>query len=218
MNRTLSIATAIALLAAVALPVLSVHRERARRAQCLQNMRMIWEAMILYASDYGGSLPVMSPLVAGSRQGGENGFSRHATVLLAKGFLRSPAVLVCPSDKEDGDPMRPLSDDGSTGHARVRVGNPASLTWFNISYVYVAGLTVRDPGSFLVLADEHWDSEGDCPAECSHDVDAFDNHGRAGRNVLFLDGRGYWLPGPKLDDAYRPIRDSQANYRTRTVD
>jgi prepilin-type processing-associated H-X9-DG protein len=214
----LSLAALIAVLVAVALPVVSVQREHARRARCLRNMHAIWEGMMLYASDNNGTLPVLSPLIEGSRREGEKGFNRHAMLLLSKGYVRSPAMFVCPSDKEDGDPMRPLSDDGSTGHARVRVGDPANLLWFNISYVYVAGLTVRDPGKFLVLADEHWDSEGDCPAECPHDLDAFDNHGRTGRNVLFLDGRGQWLPGPKLDDAYRPIRDGKADYRTRTVD
>lgn len=214
----LTLTAVIAVLVALMLPVFSVQREHARRAQCLRNMHTVWESMMLYASDYRGSLPVISPLIDGSRREGEKGFNHHATLLLAQGFLRTPAALVCPSDKEDGDPMRPLSDDGATGHARVRVGNPSSLAWFNISYVYVAGLTVRDPVNFLVLADEHWDSEGDCPAECSHDMDAFDNHGRAGRNVLFLDGRGHWLDNPKLDEAYRPIQDANANYRTRTVD
>jgi prepilin-type processing-associated H-X9-DG protein len=132
---------------------------------------------------------------------------------------------VCPSDKEDGDPSKPLSDDGSTGHARVRVaqGGPpwesaTNIRWFNISYVYVAGFTVRDRGDFLILADEHWDSEGNCPADCRHDLDQFDNHGKAGRNVLFLDGHGQWLPGVRIDAAYQPIQTYGANYRTRTVD
>ena len=216
--RTLTLVAVIALLGALALPVLSVQREKARRAQCLANEHSIWEAMTLYAADNHGWLPAVSPLIDGSRREGEKGFDRHAALLLDQGYLRSRAVFVCPSDKEDGDPSRPLSDDGSTGHARVRVATNNHPTWFNISYVYVAGLTVRDPGNFLVLADEHWDSEGDCPADCNHDLDAYDNHGRAGRNVMFLSGRGYWLPGIKLDEAYRPIQDAQANYRTRTVD
>ena len=92
------------------------------------------------------------------------------------------------------------------------------MTWFNISYVYVAGLSVRDPVSFLLLADEHWDSEGDCPAECSHDLDQFDNHGKAGRNVLFADGSGHWLSSLTLNEIYLPISKSDAAYRARTVD
>lgn len=214
--RNLTLIAVVALLGALALPALSVQREKLHRAQCLANMHSIWEAMTLYATDYHGSLPAVSPLVNGSRREGEKGFDRDAALLLNFGFLRNPAVFVCPSDKEDGNPFRPFSDDGSTGHARVAPNS--TPTWFNISYVYVAGLTVRDPGNYLVLADEHWDSEGDCPAECNHDVDQYDNHGKAGRNVMFLNGRGNWLPGPKLDEAYRPIQDGQANYRTRTVD
>src|SRR5207244_1212741 len=116
----------------------------------------------------------------------------------------------CPSDKEDGDPLQPL---GSDSHQRVSVARDGNLQWFNLSYVYVAGLTVRDRGDFLLLADEHWDSEGDCPAECSHDLDPFDNHGKAGRNVMFLDGHGEWLPGPSLSKAYESIEKHEANYR-----
>lgn len=210
-------AVAVAVLMAAGLPALSVQRERAHRLRCLANQRAIWEAMNLYAADYRGWLPALSPLVQGSRREGENGLHRHATLLLSRGYLRNAARFVCPSDREDGNPREPFSEDGSSGHARVRVARE-NLQWFHLSYVYVAGLTVRDAGDFLVLADEHWDSEGDCPAECVHDLDPFDNHGNKGRNVLFLDGRGEWLPGVSLAGVYEPILRAGAHYRTRTVD
>ena len=227
--RPLTLGALAAVVAAVALPTLNMEIERSRRARCLGNLRNIWAAMNLYANDYRGWLPAVSPLVSGSRLKGENGFDRDVVLLLNGGYATGPAIFVCPSDQEDGDPTRPLGDGSSTGHAGVRVarggppwvagGQPgANITWFNISYVYIAGLTMRDPGNFLLLADEHWDSEGDCPAECNHDIDQFDNHGKAGRNVLFLDGSGRWLTSPSLNDAYKPIVDSQATYRTRTVD
>ena len=217
--RPLTLGALAALLVALAMPALNVQIERARRARCLGNMRNIWSAMNLYANDYRGWFPAVSPLIDGSRREGEKGFNRDAALLLNAGYAQDPAIFVCPSDKEDGDPMHPLSDDGSTGHARVRVARDGTdITWFNVSYVYIAGLTTRDSGKFLLLADEHWDSEGDCPAECSHDLDQFDNHGKAGRNALFVDGSGRWLAGPSLREAYRPILEHQATYRTRTVD
>ena len=49
-------------------------------------------------------------------------------------------------------------------------------------------------------------------------VAVFDNHGKSGRNVLFVDGTGHWLAGASVSDAYKPIQTFQANYRTRTVD
>lgn len=224
--RALTMVMMIAVVAALGLPLLNLQRERARRAQCLNNMRSIWAAMSLYANDYKGWFPAMSPLgMDGTRGDGEIGFDRHAALLLNLGYASSPSIFVCPSDKEDGDPMRPLSDDGSSGHARVRVarGGPPwtsarNINWHNNSYFYLAGLTIRDPGEFFVLADEHWDSEGNCPAECRHDLDPFDNHGKAGRNVFFLDGRGAWLAGVRIDEVYQPIQTRGANYRTRTVD
>jgi prepilin-type processing-associated H-X9-DG protein len=186
--------------------------------------------MSLYASDFRGWFPAMSALGRdGTRGEAENGLDRHCSLLLNLGYTHNPSIFVCPSDKEDGDPSMPLSDDGSTGHARVSVakGGPtwipgeepqANFFWYNVSYVYVAGLTIHDRNDFLLLADEHWDSEGACPADCRHDLDQFDNHGRAGRNVLYLDGHGEWLSGVSLDDAYAPIHENHAQYRTRTVD
>lgn len=230
MVSTLTLVSLIAVLVALALPALDVQMERARRARCLSNERAIWAAMSLYASDFNGWFPVMSALGRdGTRSDAEKGFDRHASLLLNLGYARDPAIFVCPSDKEDGDPSGPLSDDGLSGHARVRPasGGPrwipgtepgANFFWYNVSYVYVAGFTTRDRSDFLLLADEHWDSEGDCPADCRHDLDQFDNHGRAGRNVLYVDGRGEWLPGASLDAAYDPIRQNRAHLRSRTVD
>jgi hypothetical protein len=230
MANTLTLISLVALLVALALPALDARLERARRARCLGNERAIWAAMSLYASDFRGWFPVMSSLDrGGSRTDAENGFDRHCSLLLNLGYTHDPSIFVCPSDKEDGDPAMPLSDDGSTGHARVRAANggppwvpgeqpQANFFWYNVSYIYVAGFTIHDRDDFLLLADEHWDSEGECPADCRHDLDQFDNHGRAGRNVLYLDGRGEWLPGVSLDDAFAPIRENHAQYRSRTVD
>jgi prepilin-type processing-associated H-X9-DG protein len=230
MANTLTLISLVALLIALALPALDVQLEGARRARCLGNERAIWAAMSLYASDFRGWFPAMSALGRdGTRGTAENGLDRHCSLLLNLGYTHAPSIFVCPSDKEDGDPAMPLSDDGSTGHARVRVasGGPpwvpgeephANFYWFNVSYVYVAGFTIHDRDDFLLLADEHWDSEGACPADCRHDLDQFDNHGRAGRNVLYLDGHGEWLPGVSLDDAYAPIHENHAQYRSRTVD
>jgi hypothetical protein len=229
-TSTLTLASLIAILIALALPALDMQVELARRARCLGNERAIWAAMSLYANDFHGWFPAISPLGRdGTRSDAEKGFDRHCSLLLNLGYTRDPAIFVCPSDKEDGDPSDPLSNDGSTGHARVRPasggppwihgGEPGeNFRWYNVSYVYVAGFTTHDHGDFLLLADEHWDSEGDCPADCPHDLDQFDNHGRAGRNVLYLDGRGEWLPGVSLGPAYIPIRESKANLRSRTVD
>jgi len=216
--NTLTVWAAAAVLVALALPMINLERERANRIRCMDNLHGIWQAMTAYSYDYHGWLPAMSQLDPnGTRGPAENGFNRHADLLLNLGYMKDPALFVCPSDKEDGNPYVPFSADGSSGHAPVTVGKPP-LQWYNISYFYVAGLTRADHGDFLLLADEHWDSEGDCPADCRHDLDQFDNHGKFGRNVLFLDGHGEWLPGIEIDPAYESIRRAGANYRTRTVD
>lgn len=224
--RHLTLGALAAVVLALALPLLDAQLERRHRAQCLNNLHSIWNAMQLYATDYNGWFPAISRLEGnGSRGMAEKGFNRHCSLLLNLHYASDPAIFVCPSDKEDGDPSRPISDDGSTGHARVRVarGGPpwiaaGNFAWYNLSYVYVAGLTRYDRGDFLLLADEHWDSEGDCPADCRHDLDQYDNHGKVGRNVFFVDGHGDWLAGPRIDNAYASILAGKARSRTRTVD
>ncbi len=48
----------IAILAAMLLPALNRARERARQAQCVSNMRQCGLAFQMYASDYGGIIPL----------------------------------------------------------------------------------------------------------------------------------------------------------------
>src|SRR5690242_17534102 len=48
----------IAVLLAILLPVLSGAREYARQAKCASNMRQIVLAMLMYANDNEGTLPI----------------------------------------------------------------------------------------------------------------------------------------------------------------
>src|ERR1017187_9335757 len=108
MANTLTLASVVALLVALALPALDVQVERARRVRCLGNERAIWAAMSLYTSDFHGWFPVMSTLGRdGSRTDAENGLDRHCSLLLNLGYTHDPSIFVCPSDKEDGDPAMP---------------------------------------------------------------------------------------------------------------
>lgn len=47
----------IATLAALLLPALGGARERARRVNCLNNLRQLYQGFVLYAQDYRGRLP-----------------------------------------------------------------------------------------------------------------------------------------------------------------
>ena len=47
----------IAILAAMLLPALSQAREKARRASCMNNLKQIGLAMLMYSNDYDGYIP-----------------------------------------------------------------------------------------------------------------------------------------------------------------
>ncbi len=79
----------IAILASLLLPVLAKAKEKARRVQCLSNLRQVSLAMFIYATDNGNRYPSGTP-------GSETLADKK---LLDVGYLKSPGVLACPNDR-----------------------------------------------------------------------------------------------------------------------
>src|SRR5438045_4062886 len=51
----------LAFLIAIAVPILAKNAAKARRAQCVNNLKQITRAVLLYADDYKGTLPILDP-------------------------------------------------------------------------------------------------------------------------------------------------------------
>jgi prepilin-type N-terminal cleavage/methylation domain-containing protein/prepilin-type processing-associated H-X9-DG protein len=81
----------IGLLAAMLLPALNNAREASRRAVCTSNLRQVGQAMVLYADDYGGSLPVQ-------RVGGAGSVDWSG---LLTNNVKSTGFFACPSDRNE---------------------------------------------------------------------------------------------------------------------
>lgn len=78
----------IAILAAMLLPVLTKAREKARQAVCMNNMKQVGLAMMLYAGDYDGWL---ASSIAG--------YTGWYGILFEKGYLKGKALVICPTDR-----------------------------------------------------------------------------------------------------------------------
>ena len=98
----------IAILAAMLLPAINRGKERAKRIECLNNLKQAGIGFHLFAHDHGGKFPMQISTndggseefaASGSNVGGEFSFSfQHFRAL--ESDLGSPQVLACPADLE----------------------------------------------------------------------------------------------------------------------
>jgi type II secretory pathway pseudopilin PulG len=92
----LAVLGTVALLMAVAVPLLAGNRSSSDRAVCQSNLRQIGRAFTMWADDHEGLFPW---LTAGVNQ---NGLANNAWYLfyLVAAELQTPRVLACPADIE----------------------------------------------------------------------------------------------------------------------
>jgi len=162
----------IGILAAMLLPALNQAREKARRANCLSNLKQIGLGIAMYADSYNSRMP----LASGSPP------SLQGSLNLLSNVVTSAKVFACPSDSS----------------AKAQPGYPLSnCTTFGVSYTYVAGLFWQDqPDSIIAL-----DRLGGSPVavgnytiggQWSGTATPVAPHKNQGGNILFNDGHVSW--------------------------
>jgi prepilin-type N-terminal cleavage/methylation domain-containing protein/prepilin-type processing-associated H-X9-DG protein len=163
----------IGILAAMLLPALNQAREKARRANCLSNLKQIGLGIAMYADNYNGRMPLNSsspPSLCGSFN-------------LLSNVVTSAKIYACPSD--------------SAAKAQSGYGLTNTATTFGVSYTYCAGLFWQDqPDSIIAL-----DRMGGSPVSSasytvggrwSGTASPVAPHKDQGGNVLFNDGHVSW--------------------------
>jgi prepilin-type N-terminal cleavage/methylation domain-containing protein/prepilin-type processing-associated H-X9-DG protein len=84
----------IAILASILFPVFAQARESARKVSCSSNLRQLGIAWSMYAQDYDETVV---PVWFGGGGGGTAAVSGPWPVLFNQGYIKSKALLICPS-------------------------------------------------------------------------------------------------------------------------
>jgi len=170
----------IGILAAMLLPALNSAREKARRANCMSNLKQVGLGIAMYSDSYNGRMPEAPP-----SGGGAGSISLCASFNLLSNIVTSAKIFACPSDNAaKAQTTFPLTNN-----------SPGTLA---CSYTYCVGLFWQDqPDSIIAL-----DRMGAVASGGSYTLGArwqgsgnktpIAPHKDQGGNILFNDGHVAW--------------------------
>jgi prepilin-type N-terminal cleavage/methylation domain-containing protein/prepilin-type processing-associated H-X9-DG protein len=213
----------IAILAAMLLPALARAKDKAKRTQCMSNLRQVGLGAQLYAADYKGHL------VIDSRGAPPNTWLNGPDDLTWQypDLVRNLNAFVCPGTKNVVRPntfldgltgqnlVMDLRDNatggagGTNGHSYEVLGevhhtNKVTQT-FCQTYTLKGNAhgmrgTIPGPAAFWLVHDTD-------DAGTNNRWDRPDNHGAGGGNVAYCDGHAGWVPIQKHQQEWNITRD-----------
>ncbi|MBL9135964.1 MAG: prepilin-type N-terminal cleavage/methylation domain-containing protein [Verrucomicrobiales bacterium] len=177
----------IGILASLLLPALGQARGKARATQCLNNLRQVGMATLMYGQDQAGLVPIDAPLLKGVTWG---------SLLATNAGVRPFDQFVCPS-------YRPFRFTNWITIYGVRLDPPPTYT--RGSFREILNLeAVERPVEYLHLADTTSRGREGYGAQQFYFFRAASEkevHGRHGRNAngFFLDGHVEGMNRPRLE-------------------
>lgn len=159
----------IGLLAVILVPAVSGGMAKARRAQCMNNLKAIGASTLAYGTEHRGRLPKIG-------SGGDfASLTEMVKAFFEDGYLETPETWVCPTD---------------SGRTACRAADIDSFqTSANCSYFYFEGynpLKVDSVNKMPLFCDR---ARGGLKAALT----SADNHGARYRNVVYLGGAAMTL-------------------------
>ena len=94
----LVVVAVIAILAAMLLPALAGAHDRARRIQCVNNLKQCGLAFRIWEGDNGDKYPMDVPLAKGGTKECDNGADTFRHFQVMSNELSTPKILACPAD------------------------------------------------------------------------------------------------------------------------
>ncbi|MGA2138997.1 MAG: type II secretion system protein [Verrucomicrobiia bacterium] len=172
----------IGILAAMLLPALNQAREKARRANCLSNLKQLGLGIAMYADNYNGRVPLDT--LATPNIG--------ASFNLLSNVVTSAKIFTCPSD-------------GSKKISTIYPLDTTQHAYTNISYAYCPYILWQDqPDSILALdrmeyassasytKSAKWLASTSASGASAATGSGPAPHKDAGGNILFNDGHASW--------------------------
>ena len=170
----------IGILAGMLLPALAAAREKARRAQCMNNAREIGKAIQMYSGDFGDRTPA----------GGSTYTTVTTNLSLTLNYLQYPKVLQCPSStKSPGTTWATASDTTNCSYAYQGAGPGGTNTM--IAMVDPNDIVIWDEGCGASTAGANANSA--FAINSAWNVTTASHKTGAGGNVLFGDMHVAWL-------------------------
>lgn len=174
----------IAILAALLLPALASSKAKAKRIECLNNLKQVVLGLRLWANDNDAKFPWQVLPADGGAMGTDNWPDYF---VVASNQLGSPKILVCPADKQ----KIPVSDwtdaDGNTSFSFFvgldsNEGNPESIVTGDRVFSGVGGFEFS------------WSAASGTSIDASFDGTV---HGNAG-NIALSDGSAHEVQNLQL--------------------
>lgn len=199
----------IAILASMILPALAKAKSRARQTQCLNNMRQIGIALVLYETDFR-QMPPKASQIADFMNPKSPGWRPNCLYLIAP-FLQgvssnspSSKIYACPDAKKpgDGSDATALSSTSYLPNAVVMEKSMSAIS--SPSEVAVNQETIRLV-SFTALRPAWGEDFGLCPGQYTYwhvklkaGVDWYSDIHNRGGNLTFADGHADFRKAARL--------------------
>ena len=177
----------IAILAAMLLPAMRSARDKARRLSCLNNLKQIGIATVLYSQDY-------PPYFCYLKNVADDSFES-----LYPHYIQSLEVFICPGTENYLPDPSFLKDNARRGRLRDRGTSYEIWGWFDSPLVQKTLNTVERQvhlGQRVSSSDVILVLDADDTGYNNY-PDATNNHGDAGLNASFCDGHAEWIPTDK---------------------